>query len=217
MFLAIDNVWNEDVSKKPADALLKMRFHPDSLVIVTSRSPRLLEWLGIHRECCFEVPTLDKVDATTLLFESAAPGCDIGYITMKQRQAVDKLVGRCFMRKGPIASAGSKMQYVPLALEVLGHQLRIPLNDIEEELTSWVNELDLMSIDHKEHPIFSVLRLSYNNLPTLKHKGIFLDVAFYAPRQEDNTSCSVHKICKWLSMVYGDPYRMIMKVVSFFL
>ena len=127
VFLAIDNVWNEDISRKQAEVLLEMGFHPDSLVIVTSRSREVLEWLGIHEDYCFEMPVLDKSDATEVLLHSMAPGFDIQSLADDQRSAVDKAVERCFMMKGPISSAGSEKQYVPLALEVLGRELRVPL------------------------------------------------------------------------------------------
>lgn len=61
VFLAIDNVWNEDVSREQAEALLEMGFCSNSVVVITSRSRELLEWLGIHKECCFDMPVLEKV------------------------------------------------------------------------------------------------------------------------------------------------------------
>lgn len=214
MFLAIDNVWNEDISREQAEALLGMGFHPESLVIVTSRNGELLKWLGIHKECCFEMPELDKGDATEILLQSAAPGCDIRSLTDYQRIVVDKVVERCFLTKGPITDASFEKQYVPLALEAMGRQLRLPLNDTPTGLTTWVNKLDLRRSNEKQHPIFNVLRLSYDSLPSSKHKSIFLDIALCAPRQQDNNSPSVEKVCEWLSMVYCEDSAVICEHVS---
>jgi hypothetical protein len=214
VFLAIDNVWGEDLSLEQAECLLGMGFHPDSLVIITSRNREHLEWLGIHKECCFEMPELDKGDATAVLLQSAAPGCDIQSMTDDQRVAVAKVVERCFLAKGPISDTGSEKHYVPLALEVLGRQLRLPLGGSSKKLTQWVDKLDLKWSDQRQHPIFSVLRLSYDNLPSSKHKRIFLDVALCAPRKQDNTSASVNEVCKWLSMVYCVGGDEILEFVS---
>ncbi|KAG0624136.1 hypothetical protein M758_3G226900 [Ceratodon purpureus] len=202
VFLAIDNVWNEDICYEQAQALLGMGFHPSSRVVVTSRSREALEWLGIYKECCFEMPELDKGDATAVLLQAAAPGYDKGSMTESQRVAVDKIVERCFLTKGPISSTRSEKQYVPLALEVLGRQLRLPLAGSSVKLRKWVDMFDLKRSNQRQHPIFSVLRLSYDNLPSDKHRNIFLDVALCAPRQQDNTSASINEICKWLGMVY---------------
>ena len=215
VFLAIDNVWNEDVSREQAEALLGIGFHPDSLVIVTSRSRGLLEWMGIHEECCFEIPGLEKRDAIEVLLQSAAPGCDFQSMAAYKRAAVDMLVERCFMRKGPTSSAGTEKQYVPLALKALGRLCRLPLlRRTPTELKKWVDNLDLKWPDQKEHPIFSVLGLSYANLPSSLHKSIFLDVALCVPTQQDNTSSSVIDVCKWLSMVYGMDVDAILRAVS---
>lgn len=217
VFLAIDNVWNEDKSREQAEALLEMDFHPDSLVFITSRSCELLEWLGIEKRCCFEMPSLDKGDAKDVLLEFAAPRCDIQTMPDYQQVAIDKVVERCFMTKGPICSASSEKQYVPLALKVLGRQLCLPLNEFHvTNLTKWVNDLDLKWSNQKQHPIFSILRLSYDNLPSSKHKNIFFDVALCVPRQHDNTSANVNEVCKWLSMVYCEDTHVILKIVSLF-
>ena len=216
VFLTIDNVWNEDESREQAECLLGMGLHPDSLVIVTSRNREVLEWLGIHKECCFEMPELDKEDATAVLLQSAAPGHDIESLTEYQRVAVGEVVERCFLAKGPICDIVSEKQYVPLALEVLGRQLRLPLCGSLATLTKWVNKLDLKRCNQKQHPIFSVLRLGYDNLPSLKHKSIFLDVALCAPRQRNNTSASVKGVCKWLSMVYRVDVDDVVDFVSTF-
>lgn len=217
VFLAIDNVWNEDICREQAEALLGMGFHPSSLVIVTSRSRELLEWLRIHKECCFEMPELDKGDATAVLLQAAAPGYDTGSMTDSQRVAVDKVVERCFLTKGPISCTDSEKQYVPLVLEVLGRQLCLPLGGSSVKLTKWVDRLDLKRSNQKQHPIFSVLRLSYDNLPSSKHRSIFLDVALCAPKQQDNTSASVNEVCKWLSMVYRVDTDDILEFVSLWL
>ena len=208
VFLAIDNVWNEC---SQAEILLGMGFHPDSLVIVTSRSCEPLEWLGILKKHCFEMPLLDKKDATEVLLHSVGRGFDIESAKDYQRIAIETVVERCFMKKGPISSAGSEKQYVPLALEVLGKQLRLPLlRDTSMRLKRWVDNLDL------KNSISSCLRLSYDKLLTPKHKSIFVDVALYVPRQHDNTSASVIEVCKWLSMVHDKNFDAILRIVSLF-
>ena len=186
-------------------------------MIVTSRSCELLEWLHIYKECCFEMPVLDKKDATEVLLHSVEPKFDIESAKDYQRIAVETLVERCFMSKGPISSVRSEKQYVPLALEVLGKQLRLPLlRKTSMQLKKWVDNLDLKRSDQPEHPIFSFLRLSYDKLPSPEHKSIFIDVALYVPRQHDNTSASVSKVCKWLSMVYGKKFDAILTIGSLF-
>ena len=54
----------------------------------------------------------------------------------------------------------------------------------------WIEKLD--QFDKKRFkeiggPIFSVLRTSYDVLPTKMHRSMFLDAAIYAPRKPDNT------------------------------
>ena len=59
------------------------------------------------------------------------------------------------------------------------------------KLIESVNNLDLKRFDQKRHPIFSVLRLSYDSLPTSKHKSIVLDVALFVSRKQENSSATL--------------------------
>lgn len=195
MFLAIDNVCNE--SLRHAEALLQMGFHPQSLVIVTSRDATFLKRLGIHEECCFEMPGLDINDARAIVFNSAPPGCHKIFSSSKMGD-LDKLVER-----GSVNSDKLHLrQYVPLALEVLGRHVPMSLTNSRADINT--------------NSMSSVLRLSFDNLRSSMHRDIFLDVALCVPRLQDNTPASVSDVCKWLSMVYHEDFDAILRIVSLF-
>ena len=204
VFLAIDNVCNE--SLQHAEALLEMGFHPESLVIVTSREREVLERLGIRKEYCLKMPGLDKHDARAVALHFAPPGV-----------YKSKLVK---IRDGFMFGHESK-SHVPLALEVFGRHLSLALDKVLEMKANRDFTPDSMNSNEYQAWIpfltsFDVFKWRFDNLPRSMHKDIFIDVALLLPRRADNSFASVKDVCMWLSMVYDENAALILRVVSFF-
>ena len=108
------------------------------------------------------MPGLDRGDASALLLDYAAPGCDIQSLAVSQRVAVDRAPQGCSMTKGPICGAGSEKQCVPLALKELGRQLQVPLYGPTSELTRFNDPLVVQD---------SLLRTYVSNIKIFVHSG----------------------------------------------
>jgi len=170
-FLAIDNVWDNTKSIKQALMFLQAPFHPDSLVLVTTRAQRTLELLGIDGGACLEMPKLGQGDATNLFLHYAANGQQ--FTSEKDVSFIDMCVERCYFSKGD----GGGFHYHPLALEALGRQLGcLGKNPCEwAKILSSVWNFNAFS---GENQVFDVLRISFDLLRPIE-QALLMDVGFF--------------------------------------
>ncbi|KAG0559628.1 hypothetical protein KC19_10G119600 [Ceratodon purpureus] len=162
VFLAIDNLLDNPEAKKQAKTLLGTRWAKGSVVIVTTRAQGELTNLNqyIRSEDCIQMPELTKEEATSLFLNHVTCGQG-ATTTVLDKGLVGRCVERCHFGKGE----GLGCHYIPLALEVLGEQLGC--NGYDAEL--WEEQLKNIDVFREkltkdEHPIFSILRTSYDSL-----------------------------------------------------
>ncbi|KAG0570618.1 hypothetical protein KC19_6G175400 [Ceratodon purpureus] len=118
IFLAIDNVWPDSKSLEEAKKYLyNLDFHEESVVIVTSRVEGTLTSLGVRKEDCFAMPSLEEEDATNLFLYHATSGNQI--LNDNDKQAIKECIRLCYFSKGK----WKDRHYLPLALKALGLQL----------------------------------------------------------------------------------------------
>ena len=208
VFLAIDNVWDTLVSRDAARTFLQAGFHCDSMVVVTARTKDILVRLDIDDNHCIEMPELDKEEATKLFLHHALPNCSPS-LECPQLAVVEQCVERCRFDKGG-AVGTSSFQYLPLAIKVLAGQL----GGSSKEPLDWregMSKLNFNPSQERVHPIFSLLRTSYDSL-SVTQQLLFMDVALFCPRpnlrlprffrygQEDIISGNVFY---WLSLLHN--------------
>lgn len=199
-FVALDNVNDTQEMLDSARILLRAGFHPESKVLVTARSCNVLERVfgGLVEPSLVAVPKLTQEEAICLFlqhatyqklnFESFSPEC---------QDVILRCVERCF-------------QGHPLALKTLGARL-CNISDIDPlQWSEVLEDLDFkMSLD-RVHPIFSILRASYDALPE-RHKLIFIDIALYAPQR---VLWSVGTLCHWLGYLHQRKPHTIKEMVT---
>jgi hypothetical protein len=172
-FLAVDNVWDDHRSIQQAKMFLKSSFCEGSLVIVTSRSQRTLELLGVDGDASFEVPELGLRDAMALFLYHAIGGRK--FIKEEENCDILECLKRCYFQKGD----GGGWHYHPLALEALGLQLSC----VGDRPLEWVKNLTRVknfSYLSGQNPVFGILRSSFDLLP-LSEQSLFMDVVLYRP------------------------------------
>ncbi|KAG0599545.1 hypothetical protein M758_12G160500 [Ceratodon purpureus] len=161
IFLVIDNV--NETSSSEAKTFLGLPFKVGSLILVTARSITTLENLNISWRSCVKVPALQKEEAVALLTQHA--GCD--KLSSEHKETLGKFVDKCCFN----VEDWSLQEYHPLALKVLGTRMG-------PDPREWCK----IVIDFKhpgnegEHPLFSILRSSYDTLRPQIYQMMFMDL-----------------------------------------
>ena len=194
VFLALDNV--SDDSREQAKSYFEAIIGDGSMVLVTACAVDQLQYLGVHKDNCFAMLELEVEEAKSLF---------IGYTQLKKNEIDQKLLEecmeRCYFSKGQ-SSSFDGMHYHSLALKVLGCEvgdLARQSNMIGQvALIKMINTFNLSW--RKEHPVFSILRSSFDSLLE-EDQLLFLDVVFCLP---DNRMVFLCSWMEWLSMVHGE-------------
>ncbi|KAG0556527.1 hypothetical protein KC19_11G060000 [Ceratodon purpureus] len=200
VFLAVDNVSDTQESIDEAKTYLSAGLPSGSIVMMTSRSKATLLRVrpDVTESHVLEMPELDVEEAKSLFRRSSE--------LERRGEADDGVVARCVKRCHFRKNDGSgSFQYHPLTLDVLGKQLgcidpkewEAHLDKIDEDIFNGTRE--------KDHPIFSVLRKSYDDLSSNPDDQLLLmDVALFLPsRQFGNEYESKLNLLEWLGMVRG--------------
>lgn len=187
-----------DASIMQAKSYLSARLPPGSIVMVTARAKDSLIRVRpyLHEKNCMSMPELMIEEAKALFIKSS---------NFERRSDNDELlielcVERCRFSKD---DTHKSHHYHPLALNVLGRQLGFI------DPTEWEEQLDKIDEDifnhSKEinHPIFSILRKSFDALSP-EDQLLFVDVALFLPETFSfawygTTDVHFH----WLGMVHG--------------
>jgi hypothetical protein len=202
IFLSLDNMGDSSASIKEVKSYLSAILPPRSIVMVTARSKdSLMKTRYIDENNCMEMPDLDEEEAKSLFVKCADFESRIGID--------DQLVQRCIKRCQFLKNNGSKSyHYHPLALHVLGSQLGF----IDHK--EWGAQLDNVDEDifnasrDNEHPIFSILRKSFDTLAP-EDQLLFMDVVLFLPRRKRFFGFEYDGIdwdmFKWLGKVHRIP------------
>jgi hypothetical protein len=208
VFLAIDNVVERVESIDQATTYLMAGYNQGSIVIVAARSLGQLTGLGISESECLELPELEEDEARSLFLDQFRLIPET--IDDDDEELLMRCVKRCRFRKGGSADH----QFVPLALEVLGKQLWYLLGFNPRQWAVELQQIDTFNpIRQNEHPLFSILRWSYDALQREPDQLIFMDAALFFPRFINDWSGLVPKwsILDRLSLVL----RIIVDAVKF--
>lgn len=196
VFLVIDNISDDEASRDEARAYLKAGFHPDSLIMITSRSQDIVKALFNDSESkyCKAMPNLTEEEAGIIFLQRAAPQRTLATLSDAEREILKLCLDQC---RYPNPHEGQKKrniedyrQYHPLALRALAvYFFEIDNNN----LLSWKKNLyddDKLKLSRESSEIFRILGLQFSTFDK-KKKLIFLDVAlhystFWRSQEHDN-------------------------------
>jgi hypothetical protein len=209
VFLALDNVLNE--SKEQAKKYLKAKtnFGAGSIILVTSRSIDQLLHLDVHKDNCFAMLDLELEEARSLF---------LGYANLKEdeidKNLLEKCIKRCYFFKGQSSASSSPLSggyhYHPLALEVLGSEVGNFIRHDRTRQGAMLSRIDTFNLSRqKEHPVFSILRSSFDSLKELDQL-LFLHITLFIPIRYESMLAM-----EWLGMVHGKEANDIEWMVSF--
>ena len=195
VFLAVDNMSDTHVSIMEAKGYLSAKLPLGSIVIVTTRYKEALSRLGLsmHDEC-MKMPELEFEEARSLFLKSCEGRNE------DDEQLIERCVKRCYFEN---EEQRMSYHYHPLALDVLGRELAW-FDDPKE----WVKQLDMIDKDifnqsnEREHPIFSILRKSFDALVE-EDQLLFMDVVLFLPHVFKESILSIQvTVVEWLGMVH---------------
>ncbi|KAG0570086.1 hypothetical protein KC19_6G137500 [Ceratodon purpureus] len=199
--LAIDNVSGNSKICEESLKYLRLEYGPGSIVTVTARALGELENLGIMSSSCLAMPELVRDEARALFLYHAEPKDEV------DEGVVMQCIYRCHFGKGD--GKGSH-HYHPLTLKVLGSQL---VGRHPEDWKSQLEEEDVFNQrQEQEHPVFSILRRSFDTLK-FEYRMLFMDVALFDigpfSRRNGVIICNWdewttwYNMFEWLRMVHG--------------
>lgn len=88
VFLAVDNVQDDEASRQEARDYLKCVCCEGSIVLITSRSRVILEDVLSDPKCCKPVPTLTEVESMELFLQIAMPKMKLASFDEEQVRAL---------------------------------------------------------------------------------------------------------------------------------
>lgn len=183
VFLAIDNV--AEINMDEAKRNLQAGYSRGSIVLVSSRSLKVLKYLSINETDCLAMPELNRNEATQLFLYHAHP-----------KKVVDEEVLLHCINQSYLKRYDGGYHYHPLALKVLGSQLA------GRDPKEW--KLQLKEDVLNPHPIFSILRRSFDELED-EDQLLFMDVALFDIDGDYKKwrDYPIWNFFEWLSMVHG--------------
>jgi hypothetical protein len=95
VFLVIDNVTDVNSSWKEACGYLAVGFHPESRIVITSRSKENIRKLVVDIPFCVPMPRLSVMEAGELFLRSAAPSMSVFRLTDEQQRIVGLCIQQC--------------------------------------------------------------------------------------------------------------------------
>lgn len=207
VFLALDNVQDDEASRQEARDYLKCVCCEGSIVLITSRSRIILDDVLSDPKLCKPVPTLTEEESMELFRQVAVPKRKLESFDKEQVRVLWKsCIPYCFFSFQEGASSGigellfndvrprdeENGHYHPLAIRAVASFLHDRFLE-NNGVLSW--DGDIMLPKSRED-IFSILGLGFDSL-SQKAKQIFIDVALYAPPLRSDG------LYDWLLAVHG--------------
>ena len=167
----------------------------------------------MHKNNCFAMPDLELEEARSLF---------LGYANLKEdeidKNLLEKCIKRCYFFKGQSSASSSTSSsplssgyhYHPLALEVLGSEVGNFIRPDRTRQATMLSRIDTFNLSRqKEHPVFSILRSSFDSLKELDQL-LFLHIALFIPIRYESMLAM-----EWLGMVHEKEANDIEWMVSF--
>ena len=218
IFLAIDNVSNDASSWKEAHEYLTVGFHPESRIMITSRSEVIVQDLLPGVEFCMPMPRLSVQEAGAMFLRSAAPTKSICGLTDEERRILGLCIQQCLFVSDQDElesdSGDDELQFLssvhkrsllresyhPLALSALGDFFYRFMGN--SQMLRWKDQLEKNEVPvkdvWKEPSIRSIIGLQFSALDP-SEQLLFLDVALYTKYWLDTMDCitSFDMLCGW--------------------
>lgn len=211
---------------KQVDQYLSAKLPPGSVVMVTTRSKELL--LNMRKyfnpNNCMEMPELNLEEAKALFVKS----CNFGDEEKINDRLIERCVMRCCFQKDDLYKSDHSFyqgyqnypiynddedndnyynrirqyahHYHPLALEVLGREFGQIARSLWNRQLRNIDEDIFNQTRGNIHPIFSILRKSFDTL-SQEDQLLFMDVALFLHHPVES-GCNVFE---WLRVVHNIP------------
>ena len=226
VFLAVDNVQDDEASRQEARNILEYITCPGSKVLITSRSPDIVNSVLHDVSCCKPVPNLNESEAMRLFLKIAAPMIESKSLKEEEREVLRECLKCCYftteesVAQNTVSSTTSGNRnighYHPLALRSVASFLQD-----RSGILNWKKKLEdpceMLYHSRESKNIFSILGLGFDSLCG-RGKQLFLDVALFAstatisdPRQVFDYLLKIHGKSErdWIDTKVRDPCLLI--------
>ena len=212
VFLAVDNVQDDEASRQEARNFLEYITCPGSKVLITSRSQDIVNSVLHDVSCCKPIPNLDESEAMELFLQIAAPMIEsTSSLNVEEIKVLQECLKCCyFTTEESVAqntvsrtTSGNRNigHYHPLALRSVASFLQDRYVD-RSSILNWKMNLEDPSLmlyhSRESKDIFNILGLDFERLCETG-KQLFLDVAVFAstatisdPRQVFDYLLEIH-------------------------
>jgi hypothetical protein len=217
VFLAVDNVQDDEASRQEARNFLEYITCPGSKVLITSRSRDIVNSVLHDVSCCEPIPNLDESEAMELFLKIAAPMIEsTSSLNVEEIEVLRECLKCCYftieesVAPNTVSSTTSgdcKIgHYHPLALRSVASFLQDRYVD-KSSILSWKKNLEDPSLmlyhSRESKDIFNILGLDFDRLCETG-KQLFLDVAVFASTA---TISDPHQVFDYLLKIHGKSER----------
>jgi hypothetical protein len=202
VFLAIDNVTKDLISRREVEEYLTVGFHPESRIMITSRSEVIVQDLLPGVEFCMPMPRLNVQEAEAIFLRSAAPTKSICALTAEERRVLGLCIQLCLFESDQgglrsesgddalqllspehISALGWK-SYHPLALLALGDFFyrSVERSMKKSHMLGWKDQLERNEVCIKDVWKESIIRSRIHaqfSVLRPSEQLLFLDVALF--------------------------------------
>lgn len=213
VFLVIDNVTDDEHLQKEAHDYLMVGFHPESRIVITSRSKVILQDLVPDVKFCMPMPPLTQAEAGAIFLRSSAPMKSITMLTDEERTIIGLCIQQCLFESDEDVFFWRKKSYHPLALSALGDFFyRFHRN---KSMLLWKDHLEknknlLKDVWKSKPSIMSIIDLQFSTLHP-SEQLLFLDIALYRKHWD---IWGLRMWVEWLSGLHEEKPTVVERKVS---
>ena len=231
VFLVIDNVINDERSWKEAHDYLTVGFHPESRIVITSRSRVIVQDLLPDVQFCKPMPKLSEREAGEIFLKSAAPMKSYSSLTDEERRILKLCTKLCRFRTEEDPSYETRSvslgddderwrsySYHPLALSALGDFFYRFISN--KNMLLWKEHLAenkvLLNDVWKSSNVLRIVGMQFSTFHQ-NEQLLFLDIVLYGKMWLEVTSerpQSFKAWLDWLSVLHEESPAVVERRVS---
>lgn len=216
VFLVIDNVTNDANVRDEAIAYLKVGFHSQSKIMITSRGKEIVKDLLPHQNACIPMPHLNEEEARIIFMNKADPWRNMSLLIDEESSILHRCIQHCWFRSDEAISDQELGSYHPMALMALGDFFyRMSKN----HMLPWKEYLEenneVLKHVWKSSNIFTILGLQFGTFEP-SEQLLFLDIALYGEGWQYATFFELYfnDMVDWLSEMHDETRAVVEIKVS---
>ena len=213
MFLVIDNVQADKVSKEEARQYMNVEYNSSSKILVISRSSDVVAEVLGGSHYCHRMPFVTREEAGEVFLQHVDPSIAYSSLTSDERTVILKCVGDARFSDG-----GDRECYHPMALMSLGVYFRRWKG---ANVMLWQEHLPeygkVKSTQESYVGMLKVLGLQFNTLDGTT-QFMYLDICLFAREALQRPLLSnsrLEDLIGWLADIHGKETKVVKSKVSF--